>query len=98
MIYLCSHDCLPHNCSKQWIRSGDWSVSRFYISFSPFDQLLVSCRKEATYVKLDDLFESIKFIKPEGTRLFSRKYELSDKYISIKRKTPKVRNCVLDCH
>ena len=73
MIYLYGHDCLPHNYSKQGMWSRDWSVSRFYISFSPFDQLPVSCREEGTYVNLADLFE---FIKPEDTRLFSRKYEL----------------------
>ncbi len=42
------HDCLPYNYVKQEIWTGDSSLSKYYISFSPFDPL-PTARKNSYY-------------------------------------------------
>ena len=41
MISLHVHYCLPYIYTEQGIWAGDWSLSIFYIFFSPFDPIPV---------------------------------------------------------
>ena len=50
------------------------------------------------FVKLDDLFEIIKFINPEEIRLFLKNCEFYDKIIFVKKRTKVIKHCVLFCH
>ena len=50
------------------------------------------------FEKLDDLFEIIKFISPEGIRLFLKNCEFHDKKIFVKKRAEVIKYWVLSCH
>ena len=50
------------------------------------------------FVKLDDLFEIIKFINPEGIRLFLKNCEFYDKTIFVRKRAKVIKHWVLSRH
>ena len=80
--FFSPYDPLPiaHKKCKDFI--GD-NYAYFWDSFisNDFESL-----NDQDFVKLDDLFEIIKFMTPEGIRLFLKNCEFYDKTIFVKKK------------
>ena len=93
-IFFSPYDPLPI-ARKKWKDFIGDDYEYFWKSFISND---FECLNDEDYVKLDDLFQIIKFINPEGIRLFLKKNEFHRKTIFIKRKAKNARHWVLSRH
>ena len=93
-IFFSPYDPLPI-ARKKWKDFIGDDYEYFWKSFisNDFENL-----NDEDYVKLDDLFQIIKFINPEGIRLFLKKNEFHRKTIFIKKKAQNARHWVLSRH